>query len=52
MTASSPPSRLFAADALLPTGWTRDVLLAWDDRGALVQVQPGAARPAGVPAAA
>ncbi|MBN8750300.1 MAG: formimidoylglutamate deiminase [Variovorax sp.] len=43
---------LFAADALLPTGWARDVLLAWDERGALLQVWPGAARPAGVPAAA
>ncbi|MFT3717512.1 formimidoylglutamate deiminase [Pseudorhodoferax sp.] len=36
---------LFATDALLPTGWARDVLLRWDAAGTLVQVQPGAARP-------
>lgn len=37
---------LFAQDALLPTGWARDVLLQWDDAGTLRLVQPGAhARP-------
>lgn len=43
---------LFADDALLPTGWARDVLLAWDAQGALVQVEADAARPADVPLAA
>ena len=38
---------LFAADALLPTGWAKNVLLAWDDSGRLTQVQSDAARPAG-----
>src|SRR5258706_13286776 len=31
---------LFAADALLPSGWARDVLLEWDDAGTLTRVQP------------
>ena len=44
--------RLFAAHALLPAGWARDVLLAWDGQGAFTQVQAGAARPAGVAEAA
>ena len=44
--------RLFAAHALLPAGWARDVLLAWDEQGAFTQVQAGAARPAGVAEAA
>ena len=43
---------LFAPHALLPEGWARDVLLSWDERGALVQVTPHAAAPAGVPVAA
>ncbi|CAN7685896.1 formimidoylglutamate deiminase [Pseudorhodoferax sp. LjRoot39] len=43
---------LFAADALLPTGWARDVLLRWDAAGTLAQVQPDAARPEGVAQAA
>lgn len=29
---------LFAADALLPQGWARDVLLRWDERGMLAEV--------------
>ncbi|MDA7419065.1 formimidoylglutamate deiminase [Xenophilus arseniciresistens] len=41
-------NQLFATDALLPTGWARDVLLAWDADGRLTQVQAGAARPEGV----
>lgn len=44
--------RLFAADALLPSGWARDVLLAWDEAGRLSTVQAGVAAPAGVPLAA
>lgn len=38
---------LFAANALLPAGWTRDVLLAWDDDGRITQVQAGAQPPVG-----
>ena len=41
-------SALFASDALLPTGWARDVLLRWDAAGALVHVQPDAVHPEGV----
>jgi len=40
--------RLFAADALLPGGWAKDVLLAWSDSGQLTQVDAGAQAPAGV----
>ncbi len=43
---------LFAADALLPQGWARDVLLQWDAAGRLTSVQAGATRPGGVAAAA
>ena len=32
---------LFAADALLPSGWTRDVLLEWDDAGMITKVEAG-----------
>ena len=52
MADASTPNRLFAADALLPTGWARDVLLAWDEQGRLTQTAPGTTRPAGVPQAA
>jgi formimidoylglutamate deiminase len=40
---------LFAADALLPTGWAKNVLLAWDDTGGLTQVQPDASPPSVAP---
>ena len=43
---------LFAANALLPDGWARDVLLAWDERGAFVRVDAGTDAPAGVARAA
>lgn len=36
---------LFAADALLPTGWARDVLLEWDDQGRFAAVTAGAHQP-------
>jgi formimidoylglutamate deiminase len=36
---------LFAADALLPDGWHRDVLLGWDIDGRLTQVQADAPAP-------
>ena len=39
---SAMPS-LHAADALLPTGWARDVLLEWDDAGMLTRVEAGQA---------
>lgn len=45
-------NQLFAADALLPTGWARNVLIEWDGAGRIAQVAPGAAAPAGVPIAA
>ncbi|RZI75665.1 MAG: formimidoylglutamate deiminase [Variovorax sp.] len=37
---------LFAADALLPGGWAKDVVLAWDDAGRLVRVQTDVRAPA------
>lgn len=39
---------LHAADALLPGGWTRDVLLTWDGQGRLTQVRAGLPPPSGV----
>ena len=45
-------NQLFAANALLPTGWARNVLIEWDGAGRIAQVAPGAAAPAGVPTAA
>jgi len=43
---------LFARDALLPEGWTRDVLLRWSAAGDLTAVQAGAVPGADVPVAA
>ena len=37
----SSSSALFAAHALLPGGWARDVQLAWDERGVLTEVRTG-----------
>ena len=45
-------NQLFAANALLHTGWARNVLIEWDGAGRIAQVAPGAAAPAGVPTAA
>ena len=42
---------LFAAHALLPTGWASDVLLRWDDAGTLQCVEAGVAPEAGTPRA-
>jgi formimidoylglutamate deiminase len=42
---------LFAAHALLPTGWASDVLLRWDEGGSLLQVESGATPDAGTPRA-
>ncbi len=36
---------LFARDALLPAGWARDVVLAWDEAGRFTQVEAGAQPP-------
>ncbi|WHZ09856.1 MAG: Formiminoglutamic iminohydrolase [Burkholderiaceae bacterium] len=43
---------LFTADALLPAGWARNVLLEWDAAGRFTQVRTDAPAPAGVPVAA
>ena len=43
---------LFAPHALLPTGWTRDVLLQWDASGHFTHAQPAATCPPGTPRAA
>ena len=49
---TSPATRaLFSSDALLPTGWARDVLLQWNAQGGLEAVTPGAACPPGIPRA-
>jgi formimidoylglutamate deiminase len=40
---------LFAADALLPQGWSKNVLLTWNDAGQLTQVQADAQRPLDAP---
>ncbi len=45
-------NRLHAEHALLPEGFARDVLLAWDARGVLNTVQRGVAPPSGVGQAA
>ncbi len=44
--------RLHAADALLPAGWAKDVLLEWNADGRFVSVVPDQAAPFGVPRAA
>ena len=38
MHSSSSSGTLFAEDALLPTGWARNVLLSWDEGGRLAEV--------------
>jgi len=43
---------LHAADALLPSGWARDVLIEWDDAGVISRVLAQAERPAGAIVAA
>ena len=39
---------LFAAHALLPAGWARDVLLSWDAAGVLTEVTQQASPRAGM----
>ena len=36
---------IFAPDALLPTGWAKNVLLTWNDAGQLTHVQPDTPTP-------
>lgn len=36
---------LFASTALLPSGWSQNVLLTWNENGQLTQVQPNTAMP-------
>lgn len=38
----------FAPNALLPTGWARNVLVDWDRTGRLIHVQPDSQRPDGI----
>jgi formimidoylglutamate deiminase len=45
-------NQIFAADALLPTGWARDVRIAWDGAGRITAVTPGAQRAEGAAIAA
>lgn len=45
----SHPRALFACDALLPSGWARNVLLRWDEAGRLTHVQPDAEAPSDAP---
>lgn len=44
-------SALFARNALLPSGWARDVLLQWDSAGNLTAVTPDSLQPHGVESA-
>ncbi|QBK03917.1 formimidoylglutamate deiminase [Hylemonella gracilis] len=43
-----PGKDVFAAHALLPGGWARDVLLRWNAAGTLTAVRPGSSLPPGV----
>ena len=42
---------IFTESALLPQGWTNDVLLTWSDQGILTNIQHGATPPEGIEAA-
>jgi formimidoylglutamate deiminase len=44
-------AEMFAADALLPNGWARNVLIEWNAAGQLLNVTPDATAPAGVASA-
>ena len=44
-------NELFVPNALLPTGWARNVLLQWDEAGRLRTVTPDAVVPQGTPVA-
>ncbi|MGP3505774.1 formimidoylglutamate deiminase [Paracidovorax citrulli] len=47
-TFHSDGGALFAAQALLPGGWARDVLLRWNEHGRITHVQPDSAPPPAV----
>ncbi|AVS74371.1 amidohydrolase family protein, partial [Paracidovorax cattleyae] len=47
-TSRTGGGALFAAQALLPGGWAKDVLLHWNAAGRLTAVQPGSTPPPGV----
>ena len=49
--ALDAPHSLFATDALLPTGWARNVLLQWDGAGRFTHIAADTAAPAGTPVA-
>ncbi|MDE2625793.1 MAG: formimidoylglutamate deiminase [Burkholderiales bacterium] len=49
---ADPQPRLHAAHALLPEGWARDVLLAWNTAGTLTTVSPDTPAPTDAPRAA
>lgn len=40
-TASNPSQSLYARQALLPTGWTSQVRLHWDDTGYFTRIETG-----------
>lgn len=42
-TANKPSQSLYARQALLPTGWTSQVRLHWDDSGYFTQIETGVA---------
>jgi formimidoylglutamate deiminase len=52
MTVIVPHQQLFAADALLPSGWAKDVVLTWDAQGVLTHVDANTLAPAHVARAA
>ena len=51
MNTANLQRTLFAPHALLPTGWARDVLLAWDSGGTLTAVTPACVDAPGAPRA-
>ena len=42
---------IHASEALLPSGWAKDVLVEWDDAGVLSRVAVGVEKPASARAA-
>jgi len=52
MTVIVPHRQLFAADALLPSGWAKNVVLTWNEQGVLTHVDADTLAPANVARAA
>jgi formimidoylglutamate deiminase len=48
MAEASVTRSLFAADALLPQGWARNVLIEWNAAGQLIGVTPDTTAPQGI----